>query len=590
MGFDKFLFVLLAILPVITRTAAEYAPLLKQLSPKSSLQSTNFLANTITFVYRIELPQECENVDNSGSSFYVCLQLDGVVIQCAEVKDKDEPSFELASLVPGAHTAVGVVINSLDSHTPLASTIPYEITVVTPDTCKHRAITPLVFDAFIFSNELDLLELRLNELNDVVDYFVIVESDYTFRNKEKMLVWDQSKGEPRFERFHHKIIHYIHKSSQSDIAWENEYSQRDAMYDAVVQSERSNGDDILIIADLDEIPRSSAVKSIAKCEDAHLPITLETNFHYYNFNWVKPQSWRAPQAYRVREAASVRPSELRRALGYRGGEREDDNFDEGLDLTFPAITKLENAGWHASYFFDDHGEIAAKISSFSHSEFDKDEIKSNIAERVKSGKDLFGRVEEDLIFVEEPDLPVFLNEWQWNKAANRLRERFVISDRVASDVARNANEWEASFNRIGSEAIGGFRRGCSIGLSSPPAFFIGIISAIGNAERRQVIRDTWLSHPELELYKAKEMVEYAFFLGLEDDGLVGEDAQREADEHGDIVFINKRDTYHNMPYKAVGIMRFGVRECGSSYIMRSNDDVYLRFGVVLEVRSTTRSF
>ena len=29
-----------------------------------------------------------------------------------------------------------------------------------------------VFDSFIFFNELDLLEMRLNILNDVVDYFV----------------------------------------------------------------------------------------------------------------------------------------------------------------------------------------------------------------------------------------------------------------------------------------------------------------------------------------------------------------------------------------------------------------------------------
>jgi len=31
-----------------------------------------------------------------------------------------------------------------------------------------------VYDCFVFYNELDLLEIRLNELNDVVDYFVLV--------------------------------------------------------------------------------------------------------------------------------------------------------------------------------------------------------------------------------------------------------------------------------------------------------------------------------------------------------------------------------------------------------------------------------
>ena len=36
-----------------------------------------------------------------------------------------------------------------------------------------------VFDSFIFFNELELLEMRLNILNDVVDYFVLTESPFT---------------------------------------------------------------------------------------------------------------------------------------------------------------------------------------------------------------------------------------------------------------------------------------------------------------------------------------------------------------------------------------------------------------------------
>jgi beta-1,4-mannosyl-glycoprotein beta-1,4-N-acetylglucosaminyltransferase len=37
-----------------------------------------------------------------------------------------------------------------------------------------------VFDCFTFFNELDLLRLRTTLLRDVVDYFVIVESNKTF--------------------------------------------------------------------------------------------------------------------------------------------------------------------------------------------------------------------------------------------------------------------------------------------------------------------------------------------------------------------------------------------------------------------------
>ena len=46
-----------------------------------------------------------------------------------------------------------------------------------------------IFDTFTFYNELDLLELRLNILGDVVDYFVINEATITFTGKTKPLYY-----------------------------------------------------------------------------------------------------------------------------------------------------------------------------------------------------------------------------------------------------------------------------------------------------------------------------------------------------------------------------------------------------------------
>ena len=46
---------------------------------------------------------------------------------------------------------------------------------------------PKIYDWFPFYNELETLEIRLNELNDHVDYFVLVESVETHQGKEKEL-------------------------------------------------------------------------------------------------------------------------------------------------------------------------------------------------------------------------------------------------------------------------------------------------------------------------------------------------------------------------------------------------------------------
>ena len=50
-----------------------------------------------------------------------------------------------------------------------------------------------VFDVFTFYNELDLLELRMEILGDVVDYFVINEATITFTGNEKPLYFQENK-------------------------------------------------------------------------------------------------------------------------------------------------------------------------------------------------------------------------------------------------------------------------------------------------------------------------------------------------------------------------------------------------------------
>ena len=44
---------------------------------------------------------------------------------------------------------------------------------------------PKIIDCFIFYNELDLLNYRLNLLDEYVDYFVLVEATHTFVGNEK---------------------------------------------------------------------------------------------------------------------------------------------------------------------------------------------------------------------------------------------------------------------------------------------------------------------------------------------------------------------------------------------------------------------
>lgn len=52
-----------------------------------------------------------------------------------------------------------------------------------------------VYDCFPFFNEFELLKIRFDELNDVVDYFVLVESVETQRGNPKPLHFQEKKGD-----------------------------------------------------------------------------------------------------------------------------------------------------------------------------------------------------------------------------------------------------------------------------------------------------------------------------------------------------------------------------------------------------------
>ena len=65
----------------------------------------------------------------------------------------------------------------------------------------------LIIDAFTFNFELDLLEIRLNELKHVVDYHILVESAHDLYGNTKRLYFDEHKYEKRFLKYRNKIIH-----------------------------------------------------------------------------------------------------------------------------------------------------------------------------------------------------------------------------------------------------------------------------------------------------------------------------------------------------------------------------------------------
>ena len=66
-----------------------------------------------------------------------------------------------------------------------------------------------IFDCFMYFDEEIVLDLRLNTLNEFVDFFVIVESIYNHKGEERKLLFDLNK----FKKFEKKIIYLVYKEN-----------------------------------------------------------------------------------------------------------------------------------------------------------------------------------------------------------------------------------------------------------------------------------------------------------------------------------------------------------------------------------------
>jgi hypothetical protein len=214
-----------------------------------------------------------------------------------------------------------------------------------------------VYDCFTFFNELDLLEIRLQELYDVVDYFVIAESNMSHSGKPKEYTLLENMA--RFEQWSDKIRRIaVDDMPVTDNSWVREKFQRDALNRGLTDVEN---DDLIIISDLDEIPRADIIEMIKEDENQYERYVLQVPLFRYKFNFLK---WYQP----VINNQMI----VTRAHVFTNPERERDYTHAWLPPA-PDVVYLEHAGWHFSYLGDDKNAVH-KLQNFAHTEQNVPEI------------------------------------------------------------------------------------------------------------------------------------------------------------------------------------------------------------------------
>lgn len=212
----------------------------------------------------------------------------------------------------------------------------------------------MIYDCFTFYNELDLLEIRLNMLNHVVDKFVLIESNRTYTNVKKPLYYNENKK--RYKEFQDKIIHVAVKDSPNvSHPWIIEHF---LMAAAIRGLRNAKKNDTILVSNLDEIPDPSKVVEFRN-KKGKLKV-FEQHFFYYFLNF----------------ASTNRKWLGTKMLSYADFLTYQDAY---VVRHSPNSLIIKNGGWHFSYM-GGIKKIREKMATGSHQEFNND--KYNTKEKI----------------------------------------------------------------------------------------------------------------------------------------------------------------------------------------------------------------
>ena len=244
----------------------------------------------------------------------------------------------------------------------------------------------------MYFDEEVVVDIRFNALNEFVDYFVIVESKFTHKGDRRELKFNHKK----FGKFKDKIIYLIYdeeskkieKISEKDSKREKdtkyifnaayrENGQRNYIQKGLAEAKQ---DDLILISDVDEIPKLSEL-SFKKIKEKI--ILFKQDMFYYKFNLHLPNLiWTGTKACKKKYLIS--PQWLRNVKDRKYPFFRIDTFFS--NVKYISIKIISNGGWHFSNIKTPK-EIEHKLRSYlHHREFDEQPLSVEEIEKIIKNK------------------------------------------------------------------------------------------------------------------------------------------------------------------------------------------------------------
>lgn len=225
----------------------------------------------------------------------------------------------------------------------------------------------MIFDCFNFFNELEILDIRLNTLDSVVDKFILVESTVTHTNQPKPLYYRKNKN--KFKKFRDKIVHVIIDDSPNvSVPWIIINYQMSEITRGLKLCKPKPKDTILVSC-VDEIPRPEKIIEWKDKPGKHKVFLQSVSYYFLNcVDYTTEGRWDGTRMFTFKDLMSYKSPYIARFT--------------------PADVLIPDGGWHFSNV-GDVKKIQYKLTVMPHQEYNKE--KYNTPEHIKmaiaEGKD-----------------------------------------------------------------------------------------------------------------------------------------------------------------------------------------------------------
>ena len=267
----------------------------------------------------------------------------------------------------------------------------------------------MVVDAITYNNERELLELRLNILDEFVDRFVIMEATKTFSGKPKPLYFERDKE--LFKKWEHKIKYYVLDDWNNEEIWEIAGKSPNTEYGKSAQHWLQEfyikehlkvpltdlkDEDVVFIGDCDEIWDSKCLRSLNELCNLGIPVKLKLRIYsYYLNNQSNEQFW-----------GTI-------ITRYKNIKNECLNHAR----SFNCFKSSDYFGWHFTSM-GGHENVKKKLTdSYTNETYATSQVLDNLEQNINDVRDFLGR--EFTYNQDESEWPKYLQD-------NKLKYKHLL--------------------------------------------------------------------------------------------------------------------------------------------------------------------